>query len=101
MLPWSEQVEKCVDFGSTITNSGNFDYERAHRANRLSCIFQSAERQLCSRHDVHLHPNVAVYKPIVLAALLYGAWAMITRARIDRLRALHATNIAGQEPFFG
>ena len=84
------QSEKFQYLGSTITENATLDAEIQFRLAKASAAYGKLEQRLWKSHNVCLLTKIAVYKAVVISALLYGCetWTPYRR-QIQLLDAFH------------
>ena len=66
-------VEKFCYLGSTLSSDVNIDNDISSRLDKTSHSFGRLSRRLRDDHGIRLDTKVAVYKAVVMTALLYGS----------------------------
>lgn len=74
-------VEKFCYLGSTISSNGPLDDEISLRTSKASSSFGRLTKRLWQNHGMRLHQKTAVYRAVVLSALVYDGetWATYRR----------------------
>ncbi|XP_078593825.1 uncharacterized protein LOC144871797 [Branchiostoma floridae x Branchiostoma japonicum] len=78
-------VDKFCYLGSTITSSGSLDAEVMQRIGKASVAFGRLTKRLWQDHGIRLSTKIAVYKAVVLSALLYCCETWTTYRRQVKL----------------
>ena len=83
-------VDKFCYLGSTLTSSGSLDAEVMQRIGKASAAFGRLSKRLWHVHGIHLSTKIAVYRAVVLSALLYSCDTWTTYCRhIQLLEQFH------------
>ena len=82
--------DKFCYLGSTVTSSGSLDAEVMQRIGKASAAFGRLTKRLWQDHGIHLSTKNAVYRALVLCALLYCCETLTTyRRHIQQLEQFH------------
>ncbi|KAL8624037.1 hypothetical protein ACOMHN_041627 [Nucella lapillus] len=66
-----KSVDKFCYLGSNISSNGSLDAEVMLRISKASSAFGRLSKRLWQDHGIKLHTKVAMYRVVVLSALLY------------------------------
>ena len=83
-------VENFCYLGTTLSRNVSLDKEIGLRLGKASAAFGSLQHRLWSDHGIRLDTKLAVYKAVILTALLYGneAWT-VYRHQIKKIDGFH------------
>ncbi|XP_061904777.1 uncharacterized protein LOC133650969 [Entelurus aequoreus] len=83
-------VEKFCYLGSIVTSNGTLDAEMMQRIGKASTAFGRMAKRLWRIHGIRLSTKIAVYRAVVLSALLYCCETWTTyRRHIKLLEQFH------------
>ena len=83
-------VDKFCYLGSTVTSSGSLDNEVMQRIGKASAAFGRLTKRLWQDHGIRLSTKIAVYRAVVLCALMYCCETWTTyRRHIQQLEQFH------------
>ena len=83
-------VDKFCYLGSTVTSSGSLDADVVQRIGKANAAFGRLTKRLWQDHGIRLSTKIAVYRAVVLCALLYCCETWTTyRRHIQQLERFH------------